>query len=65
MRPTVDQKKADAARPKRGTEFGDACQGDCALPTCERPRIVRADNFIVTLAGQLYHTGCWAKAGYR
>lgn len=58
-RPTVDHKIADKARPKHGTEFGDAYMGDCVHPNCDNPRIVRADAFVVTQAKDLYHTKCW------
>jgi hypothetical protein len=57
-RPRVDQKIADRARPRHGTEFGDTKMGRCAFPTCQK-MIVRADAFIVTQAGDLYHTACW------
>jgi hypothetical protein len=64
QRPRVDQAKADAARPKLGTPFGDEKVGDCSLPSCQG-RIARADNFIVTLAGTLYHRECWCQVRSR
>lgn len=60
IRPRVDHKVADEARRKYrpGTENGDASIGVCALPSCQA-RVARSDNFIVTLAGHVYHTRCW------
>jgi hypothetical protein len=58
-RPTVDYKIADKARPKHGTEFGDAFMGNCVHPNCGNPHIKRADAFVVTQAKDLYHTKCW------
>lgn len=58
QRPKVDLAIADKNRPKLGTPFGDEKVGDCALPSCQG-RIARADHFIATLAGTLYHRGCW------
>lgn len=58
QRPKVDLATAERNRPKLGTPFGDEKVGDCALPSCQG-RIARADHFIATLAGTLYHRGCW------
>jgi hypothetical protein len=59
-RPKVDLRVAEKNRPRHGTEHGDAYMGNCQHPLCTRPRIVRADPFIVTQAGDLFHTACWS-----
>lgn len=64
QRPRVDLATAEKNRPKLGTPFGDEKVGDCALPSCQG-RIARADNFIVTLAGTLYHRECWCQVRCR
>jgi len=63
-RPRVDLAIAEKNRPKRGTPFGDEKVGECALPSC-LGRIARADNFVVTLAGTLYHRKCWCNVRCR
>lgn len=59
MRPTVDQKTAEKARPKMGTPHGDEFVGTCAHPLC-LARIRRYESFTCTLAGDIFHTTCWA-----
>lgn len=63
-RPAVDLATARKAWPKLGTEFGDARMGYCALPTCQGV-IVRAAPFVETLAGDLFHSGCWQQVRCR
>lgn len=58
-RPSVDLKQAEKNRPKPGTPFGDEVVGTCAHPLCCR-RVRRHEAFIVTLAGDLFCSPCWA-----
>jgi hypothetical protein len=57
-RPRVDLKKAESARPRRGTEFGDATIGTCEHQACHES-IARWESFVATLAGSVYHRRCW------
>lgn len=59
QRPAVDLKQAEKNRPKLGTPFGDECIGTCAHPLCLK-RVKRAESFIVTQAGDVFCTPCWA-----
>ena len=59
QRPAIDHKKAEDARPKLGTPFGDEFIGHCAHPLCMK-RVRRHEAFIVTLADDVFHCTCWA-----
>lgn len=60
IRPAVDERQAKKARPRYGTEHGDASMGNCSHAECG-VKILRADSFVVTLAGGIFHTACWGK----
>jgi hypothetical protein len=63
-RPTIDLAKAEKARPRRGTEFGDAGVGECGFPSCGE-RVARWESFVVTAAGVLMHRACWERVKVR
>lgn len=63
-RPKTDLATAEKARPKRGTEFGDASVGNCGFPSCGE-RVARWESFIVTAADVMMHRACWERVKVR